>query len=92
MSSVTIRTGVCDLLSVECPVVAFTHVREVAAAVSRAGGLGMYGAAYYGPEQVDEDLAWLASNTEGKPFGADVMIPSSSEIGRDGRNTAQRHC
>jgi NAD(P)H-dependent flavin oxidoreductase YrpB (nitropropane dioxygenase family) len=74
-----LRTPVCDLLEIEFPIFAFTHVREVVAAVSRAGGMGMYGAAYFEPAQVDADLAWIADNTDGRPFGVDVLIPASYE-------------
>jgi len=74
-----LKTPVCDLLGIEYPIFAFTHVREVAAAVSRAGGMGMYGAAYFEPAQVEEDVAWIAEHTDGKPFGVDVLIPASYE-------------
>src|SRR3954468_21585001 len=85
----SVRTRVCSMLGVEYPVFAFTHCREVAAAVSRAGGMGMYGAAYYTPQQVEEDLIWLSTNTDGRPFGVDVMIPSSAETSTESTIEAQ---
>ena len=37
------RTPLCDFVGIEFPILAFTHCRDVAAAVSRAGGLGVLG-------------------------------------------------
>ena len=34
------RTPVCDMLGIEFPILAFSHCRDVVAAVSKAGGLG----------------------------------------------------
>ena len=38
------RTSLCDQLDIEFPIFAFTHCRDVVAAVSNAGGLGVLGA------------------------------------------------
>ncbi len=38
------RTEICDKLGIEYPIFAFSHCRDVVAAVSRAGGLGVLGA------------------------------------------------
>lgn len=70
---------ICDLFGIRYPIFAFTHTREVVAAVSRAGGLGIYGAAPFAPERVDTDLAWIAAQLDGEPFGVDVMLPLQSE-------------
>jgi NAD(P)H-dependent flavin oxidoreductase YrpB (nitropropane dioxygenase family) len=69
----------CDAYGIEYPIFGFTHSREVTAAVSRAGGIGMYGAAYYDPDRVDEDLTWIAAHTDGRPFGVDVLMPATYE-------------
>ncbi|MGE0387832.1 MAG: NAD(P)H-dependent flavin oxidoreductase [Gammaproteobacteria bacterium] len=63
------------MFGIEHPIFAFTHAREVVAAVSRAGGMGVYGASTFPPQRVDADLAWIARNCDGRPFGVDVMIP-----------------
>ncbi len=78
-----ISTRVTGLFGIEAPVFAFSHCREVVAAVSRAGGMGVYGAATFSPERVDADLAWIAQNVDGKPFGVDLMMPQKS----DGKGT-----
>ena len=38
------HTRICDLLGIEFPIFAFSHCRDVVAAVSRAGGFGVFGA------------------------------------------------
>ncbi len=44
------RTRVCDLFGIEFPIFAFSHCRDVVAAVSKAGGLGVLGAVAFSPE------------------------------------------
>ncbi|HSV77741.1 MAG TPA: nitronate monooxygenase [Ramlibacter sp.] len=74
-----LTTRITELFGIEAPIFAFTHCREVVAAVSRAGGMGVYGAATFAPERVDADLAWIAAHVDGKPFGVDLMMPQKSE-------------
>ncbi len=50
------RTAVTDLLGIEVPIFAFSHCRDVVAAVSKAGGLGVLGAVAHTPEQLEIDL------------------------------------
>ena len=38
------RTELCEQLGIEFPIFAFTHCRDVVAAVSNAGGFGVLGA------------------------------------------------
>ena len=40
----TVHNELCDRLGIEFPIFAFTHCRDVAAAVSNAGGMGVLGA------------------------------------------------
>jgi NAD(P)H-dependent flavin oxidoreductase YrpB (nitropropane dioxygenase family) len=75
----TLRTGLCDEFGIDVPIFGFSHSREVVAAISRAGGLGVFGAAYFTPSQVEEHVSWIADHTGGRPWGVDVMIPSRSE-------------
>ncbi len=43
------RTRLCDMFEIEFPIFAFSHCRDVVAAVSRAGGFGVLGALAFGP-------------------------------------------
>src|SRR5262245_51388562 len=69
------RTGICDQLGMEYPVLAFSHCRDVVAAVSRAGGFGVLGATTLTPEQLDMELRWIDGEVGGKPYGVDVLVP-----------------
>ena len=68
-------TKVTKMLGIDFPILAFTHCRDVAAAVTNAGGLGVLGAVAHTPEQLDVDLKWIAEQTKGRPFGVDLLIP-----------------
>jgi len=79
-----LRTPLCDQLGVEFPIVAFTHCRDVAAAVSRAGGLGVLGIGGLTPEQLEVELGWLEAAVGDAPYGVDVLIPATAAaIGAD---------
>jgi NAD(P)H-dependent flavin oxidoreductase YrpB (nitropropane dioxygenase family) len=70
------RTPLCDVFGIERPIFAFTPSEKVAAAVSRAGGLGVLGAVRFNdPDELDQTLTWLDDNTDGKPYGVDVVMP-----------------
>ncbi|MBI4518371.1 MAG: nitronate monooxygenase [Deltaproteobacteria bacterium] len=70
------RTTVTKMLGIDFPIFAFTHCRDVAAAVTNAGGCGVLGAVAHTPEQLDVDLKWIRAQTKGRPFGVDLLIPS----------------
>jgi NAD(P)H-dependent flavin oxidoreductase YrpB (nitropropane dioxygenase family) len=70
------RTPLCDEFGIEYPIFAFTPSEHVAAAVSRAGGLGVLGCVRFnGTEELEETLSWLDDNTDGKPYGVDIVMP-----------------
>jgi NAD(P)H-dependent flavin oxidoreductase YrpB (nitropropane dioxygenase family) len=69
------RTRVADMLGVEFPICAFSHCRDVVAAVTNAGGFGVLGAVAHSPERLDTELAWIEEETGGKPYGVDLLLP-----------------
>src|SRR5690349_8742778 len=70
------RTELCERLGIEYPIFAFTPSEKVAAAVSRAGGLGVLGAVRFNDaSELDETLTWMDENTDGKPYGVDIVMP-----------------
>jgi NAD(P)H-dependent flavin oxidoreductase YrpB (nitropropane dioxygenase family) len=71
------KSPVCDKLGIEFPLVAFTHCRDVVVEVSKAGGLGVLGAAGFSPEQLEIELSWIDEHIEGKPYGVDLIVPTS---------------
>jgi NAD(P)H-dependent flavin oxidoreductase YrpB (nitropropane dioxygenase family) len=75
--SAAVRTSLCDLLGIEHPVVGFSPSEHVAAAVSRAGGLGVLGAIRFNdPAELDTTLDWMDAHTGGHPYGIDVVMPA----------------
>jgi len=74
-----VRTEVCDRLGIEFPIFAFSHCRDVVAAVSRAGGLGVLGAVGFPPDQLEIELAWIDQHVGDRPYGVDVVIPGKYE-------------
>ena len=70
------RTQLCEVFGIEYPIFAFTPSEHVAAAVSRAGGLGVLGCVRFNDaEELDKVLDWMDDNTDGKPYGVDVVMP-----------------
>src|SRR5690349_12736453 len=72
---VAMRTPICETLDIEFPIFAFSHCRDVIAAVSRAGGFGVLGALAFNPEELEIELAWIDEHVGGKPYGVDFAMP-----------------
>jgi NAD(P)H-dependent flavin oxidoreductase YrpB (nitropropane dioxygenase family) len=72
-----VRTDLCDRFGIEHPVVGFTPSEHVAAAISRAGGLGVLGCVRFNDAaELDAVLDWMDTHTDGRPYGVDVVMPS----------------
>jgi NAD(P)H-dependent flavin oxidoreductase YrpB (nitropropane dioxygenase family) len=69
------RTEVCARFGIEFPLFAFSHCRDVVAAVTNAGGFGVLGAVAYTPERLEEELRWIDDHVGGRPYGVDVLVP-----------------
>ncbi len=71
------RTELCDRFGIEYPIFVFTPSEKVAAAVSRAGGLGVLGCVRFNDaDDLENVLCWMDENTDGKPYGVDVVMPA----------------
>ncbi|MBI1238608.1 MAG: nitronate monooxygenase [Alphaproteobacteria bacterium] len=73
------KSPICDMLGIEFPLIAFTHCRDVVTAVSKAGGMGVFGAAGLPPSRLEEELAWIDDHIGGKPYGLDLIVPNKYE-------------
>src|SRR5580704_5765227 len=73
------HTPICDELGIEFPIFAFTHCRDVVAAVGKAGGFGVLGAVGFTPEQLEIELTWIDEHIGDHPYGVDVVIPGKYE-------------
>ena len=83
------KTPICDLLGCEFPLVAFSHCRDVVAAVSNAGGFGVLGAVGHSPETLDVELSWIDDHVGGKPYGIDLIVPTSLDSKEEARSAAE---
>jgi NAD(P)H-dependent flavin oxidoreductase YrpB (nitropropane dioxygenase family) len=70
------KTAITDLFGIDVPILAFTHCRDVVAAVTRAGGMGVLGAVAHSPEQLEIDLAWIETEVGDLPYGIDLIVPA----------------
>jgi NAD(P)H-dependent flavin oxidoreductase YrpB (nitropropane dioxygenase family) len=74
-----VRTAVCDLLGMEYPIFAFSHCRDVVAAVTNAGGFGVLGAIGFSVDELEAELAWIDERVGSRPYGVDIVIPARYE-------------
>ena len=68
-------TPICDKLGIEYPIFGFAHDVATVAAITNAGGYGVYGATRRFPHEIAEELATIKSLVGDKPFGVDLVLP-----------------
>lgn len=68
---------ICEMFGIDVPIFAFSHCRDVVAEVSKAGGLGVLGMARMSPQRVGEELKWIDDHIGGKPYGIDILMPTT---------------
>ena len=76
------QTRLAKELGLEFPIFAFTHCRDVAAAVSKAGGMGVLGVAGHSAKNLKSELEWIEIYNDSATvwiFGA-----SATSFGADG--------
>jgi NAD(P)H-dependent flavin oxidoreductase YrpB (nitropropane dioxygenase family) len=73
------RTPLCERLGIEFPIFAFTHCRDVVAAVSNAGGFGVLGAVGFSAEQLEIEMKWIDEHVGQNSYGVDIVIPGKYE-------------
>ncbi len=71
------RTAIAHTLGCDVPIFAFSHCRDVVVEVTKAGGFGVLGASTFAPELLEQELRWIDEHVAGRPYGVDVLIPSS---------------
>jgi NAD(P)H-dependent flavin oxidoreductase YrpB (nitropropane dioxygenase family) len=70
------KTPLAQELGLEFRIFAFTHCRDVAAAVSKAGGLGVLGVAGHSLRHLEMELDWIEKEVAGRPYGVDLLLPA----------------
>jgi len=74
----------CQMFGIEIPVFGFSHCRNVVAEITRAGGLGCLGTAYYTPEELEWELKWIDEQVGSKPYGVNLLLPQKYETVGEG--------
>ncbi|MEM8926334.1 MAG: nitronate monooxygenase [Actinomycetota bacterium] len=74
-SSDPLHRRLCEVYGIEAPVFGFAHDIPTVAAITNAGGLGVYGATRRFPNEIAAELAELRRLVGDKPFGVDLVLP-----------------
>lgn len=84
------KSELCRQLGIDFPLFAFSHCRDVVVEVSKAGGLGVFGAVdVRSPEALEAELNWIDEHIEGKPYGVDFIVPAKFSGQGTGETVAQ---
>ena len=70
------KTAATEMFGIDVPIFAFSHCRDVIAAVCKAGGMGVLGAVAHSPEQLEIDLDWIEAEIGDRPYGVDLIVPA----------------
>jgi enoyl-[acyl-carrier protein] reductase II len=83
---------ICKLLGVKYPIcqagMYSVAYGELAAAVSKAGGLGVIGSAFMSPEQLRAEIQLVKNETD-KPYGVDILFAEAKGSDAASRNYTQ---
>ena len=83
------KSRLCERLGIAFPLFAFSHCRDVVAAVSKAGGFGVLGVVGHTAESVAIELDWLDAQVDGAPYGVDLIVPNNIDA-QEGGLTAEQ--
>ncbi|MEZ5226860.1 MAG: nitronate monooxygenase [Acidimicrobiales bacterium] len=75
MTSKRLRNQLCERLGAQVPIFGFTHSLDAAIAVSRSGGIGIWGATRSTPGEIEEGVSRMAAELGDLPYGLDLVIP-----------------
>jgi NAD(P)H-dependent flavin oxidoreductase YrpB (nitropropane dioxygenase family) len=68
------------MFGIDFPLFAFSHCRDVVVEVTKAGGMGVFGAVdVRSPEAFEAELKWIDDHVGGKPYGVDFIVPNKFE-------------
>ena len=66
---------ICERLRIRYPIFGFAHDVKTVAAITNAGGFGVYGATRRFPEEITAELEQIRALTGDRPFGVDLVLP-----------------
>ena len=81
MNEDALRTRLCEEYGCEYPIVAFCHTKEVVAAATNAGGIGILGTTQLLKDEFRRDVRWIRDQVGDKPFGIDTLLPATFQEG-----------
>lgn len=84
------KTAITEMFGIDIPILAFSHCRDVVAAVSKAGGMGVLGAVAHTPRSLEVDLEWIEAEIGGRPYGVDLIVPAKYEGSESGGVTTKQ--
>ncbi|MBT95437.1 MAG: monooxygenase [Acidimicrobiaceae bacterium] len=84
------KNTVTETFNIDVPIFAFSHCRDVVAAVSKAGGLGVLGAVGHSPTALEIDLKWIEDEIGDHPYGVDLIVPAKYEGSDEGGLTVHK--
>ena len=71
------KSELCKRFGIDFPLFAFSHCRDVVVEVSKAGGMGIFGAVdVRSPEVLEAELKWIDEHVDGRPYGVDFIMPA----------------
>jgi NAD(P)H-dependent flavin oxidoreductase YrpB (nitropropane dioxygenase family) len=68
-------TPICERLEIRNPIFGFAHDVKTVAAITNAGGFGVYGATRRFPSEITAELAEIRKLVGDRPFGVDLVLP-----------------
>lgn len=74
-ASSPLTNALCRRLGITYPIFGFSHSVAVTAAVSNAGGFGVFGGTRNTPAEITEALSDVRSQTGERPMGIDLVLP-----------------
>ncbi len=71
----SLSTPLTERLGARLPIFGFTHSLDAAIAISRNGGIGIWGATRSTPEEIEAALTRMHDELGDLPYGIDLVIP-----------------
>lgn len=65
----------CEPLGIRYPIFGFAHDVKTVAAITNAGGFGVYGATRRFPDEITQELEQIRGLVGDRPFGVDLVLP-----------------
>jgi len=76
VTSKRLHNELCDRLGAQLPIFGFTHSLDATIAITRAGGIGIWGATRSTPEEIEAGVTRMADELGTLPYGLDLVIPN----------------